>query len=68
MDYLILLTTTSWDWTEITEGIFVSLIFVVIPVLFHAEKRHRTREKESERRHIEQMKVHNKAHSDLGIK
>lgn len=67
MNYLILLIT-PWNWTEVKEGIFVSLIFVLVPLLFHAEKRYRIREKESERRHDEQMKAHGKTHENLGIK
>lgn len=47
-----------WNWFEVREGIAVSLIFVLIPIIIHAEKRHKTREKESERRHKEQLEYH----------
>ncbi len=42
-----------WNWYEVLEGAFVSLIFILIPVLTHAEMRHRKREREAERRHRE---------------
>lgn len=56
-----------WNWYEVFEGIFVSLIFVSIPIIFHAEKRHRTREEESNKRHEEQMISHKKIQEYLGI-
>lgn len=62
-----ILTATAWDWTEIAEGIFVSLLFVVGPIVTHAEARHRKREQESQRRHAEIMSAHAKVHKHLGI-
>jgi hypothetical protein len=41
--------------TELLEGVIVSLMFVVGPVITHAELRHRKREREAERRHAEAM-------------
>lgn len=29
---------TAWDWTEISEGILVSVLFVLMPVLWRVEK------------------------------
>jgi hypothetical protein len=30
-----------WNWTEVGEGTFVSLLFVLIPVIAHHELRHK---------------------------
>jgi predicted outer membrane lipoprotein len=57
---------SSWDWTEIAEGILVSIAFVLIPVLWHAENRHRKREREAERRHQEQMEAHRATARQMG--
>lgn len=39
----------SWNWTEVLEGTFVSLLFVLAPILWRVEKHHRT----SQQRHDE---------------
>ena len=31
---------TSWDWTEIGEGVATSLVFIALPILWRIEKHH----------------------------
>jgi hypothetical protein len=50
---------TNWDWTEILEGAFVSLLFLipsVITILKRMNKHHRIT-----------MEAHQKTHDHLGI-
>jgi hypothetical protein len=49
--------------TELLEGVLISLLFVLGPVLTHAELRHRKREREADRRHNESMAAH-RAHAE----
>lgn len=58
------MSLTPWDWTEVGEGIFVALLFIVAPLGWRAEKHH----KANERRHAEAMEAHRKVHEHLGIK
>ena len=41
--------TSPWNWTEVSEGVTVSLLFVLGPILWRVEKHHRA----SQRRHDE---------------
>lgn len=44
----------DWNWTEVLEGTFVSLIFVVIPLLIRIEKHNNS----AKVRHKEVMDAH----------
>ncbi len=49
---------TSWDWTEIIEGIFTSLLFIALPIIWRMEV-HATRARiQREEHHAEVMESH----------
>jgi hypothetical protein len=47
---------SAWDWTEVTEGIVVSLVFVLLPILWRMERHHK-----------QTMAAHRRTHEHLGI-
>ena len=47
---------TAFNWTEVLEGMLVSLVFVLIPLLWRLEKHHK-----------QTMAAHKKTHDHLGI-
>lgn len=47
---------TPFNWTEVAEGMLVSLIFVLAPLAWRLEKHHK-----------QTMAAHKKTHDQLGI-
>jgi hypothetical protein len=49
---------TPFDWTEIIEGIIVSVLFILIPVVWRLEKHHNQAMAQHEKHHGELMREH----------
>lgn len=62
-----ILVLTSWDWTEVAEGVSVSLLFISIPLAWRMEFNHRRAQRQREHHHAEVMLAHRKVHEHLGI-
>jgi hypothetical protein len=54
---------SEWDWSEVIEGITVSVLFIAAPVIWRLEKHHRR----AEERHTEVMAAHKATHDHFGI-
>lgn len=59
----VIAVATPWDWTEVIEGIAVSLAVVLAPILWRVEKHRKT----AERHHAEQQTHNQRVREHLGM-